>query len=114
MTNKMTNVSVLNDVINGVALTQEHIEKLTKIRDSFARKSGGERKPTKAQLENEVLLKNIEEFMSTTEGAVAVADIASHFGVSTSKVAPQLGKLARAGKVERTEEKRHIFYKWLG
>lgn len=64
---KLTNVKAMEMVIAMVEDTAnaELLEKLGKIKESFVKKSttSGEKKPTKAQLENEVLKEEILDLM---------------------------------------------------
>lgn len=72
---KMSYVAVVTDVLNGVALTDEHIERLEALRDSLAKRSSSRSgKPTKAQIANEKLGNEIINAMSVGEN-YTIADI---------------------------------------
>lgn len=110
---KMTYVSMLNDVKNGVALTAEHIEKIDALIERLSKPHTKSDKPTKAQLENEKLQMNIYDSMAT-DYKYSVSDMIKMFpilnGLSTQKVTPQISALIDKGLVRKVEEKRKSLY----
>lgn len=60
MATKMTYASVLADVLNGVELTPEHIEKLEAMKASYEKKASSKSdKPSKKQVENAELAERL-------------------------------------------------------
>ena len=112
---KMSYVAVVNDVLNGVALTDEHIERLTALRDSLAKRNSTKSgKPTKVQLANaeiaDTLLGVIESDHDYTiaeiKGLVpALAD------ATPQKVSPICRKLVADGKLVEGKVKGKVVYR---
>lgn len=103
MATKISYVSVINDVLNGVELDAERIEKLTALKASLekraTRKSNA---PTKAQKANAELVEKIADAMVAGE-SYGTADIcglvAELEGASSQKVSPLMRKLVADGRV---------------
>jgi len=108
MANKMTQKDYFNEIIalateNGrndlVAFCEDRIEKL-------ARKSGGSRKPTKTQVENEGIKDTILEVLGEIAPATATMVATDpRVNVSNQKVSALLKQLIEVGKVVKTVDK---------
>ena len=71
--------------------------------------NGGERKPTKTQLENEGIKEQILSVMSTNP--MTIGEIGKAIGIdSNQKVSALVTQLLKAGKVVRTEVKGKAFF----
>lgn len=111
MANKMTYVSVITDVLNGVALTDEHKEKLTALKASLEKRASGERKPTATQKANVAVKESIAEFLGTVEFATAT-EIGKACGeISNQKASALLKQMVDEGTVEKFSEKRKTYFK---
>ena len=67
---------------------------------------GGERKPTKTQLENEGIKENILAFLATQSAPVNMGAIGKAVGIeSNQKVSALVTQLRKVGAVDRTEVK---------
>ena len=111
MANKMTYVSAITDVIEGVALTEEHIEKLTALKASLEKRASGERKPTATQKANVAVKESIAEFLGTVEFATAT-EIGKACGeISNQKASALLKQMVDEGTVEKFSEKRKTYFK---
>lgn len=72
---------------------------------------GGERKPTKTQVENEGVKEQIVSILSSAELPMTVADIMEAVGIdSNQKVTSLLTQLKKNNKVLRTEVKGKAYY----
>lgn len=104
---KMTYASALEIAIASVS-DVEVAEKLTALKASLAKKSNGEKKPTKTQIENENLKGSILEQMENGVG-YTVSGIVKNFegfeDFSVNKVSALIRQLKLEGKVTRSEEK---------
>ena len=108
MANKMTQKDYFNEIIalakeNGrddlVAFAEDRIEKLS-------RKSGGSKKPTKTQVENEGIKDTILEVLAEIAPATATMIATDpRVGVSNQKVTALLTQLVKADKVVKTVDK---------
>ena len=108
MANKMTQKDYFNEIIavvsevgrdDLVAFCEDRIEKLS-------RKSGGSKKPTKTQIENEGVKDTIVEVLGEIAPATATAIATDpRVGVSNQKVTALLKQLVTDGRVVRTEDK---------
>ena len=105
---KMTYVNALEMAING-NITAEVTEKLTALKAQLEKRASGERKPTKAQRENEGVKTEILAVL-THEGKQC-KDIAEVVGISGQKCSALLKQLVDAGKVEKYTEKRVTYFK---
>lgn len=117
---KMTYVSCINDILNGVALTDEHKEKLNAMIKHFTKASKKPEGPNAKQKENMTMANRIAECM--VEGHPYTAtDIASTFDFLKSedgtpfkvqRVSPMLHSLCSSGVINTTTIKgRPYFYK---
>lgn len=72
---------------------------------------GGERKPTKTQVENEGIKAQILDVMGNAEGRMTVGELMKELAIeSNQKVTSLLTQLRKDGKVERIEEKGVAYY----
>jgi hypothetical protein len=72
---------------------------------------GGERKPTKTQLENEGIKAQILDVLGNAEGRMTVGELMKELAIeSNQKVTSLLTQLRKDNKVERTEEKGVAYY----
>lgn len=105
---KMTYVNAIDNAINGT-LTEETIEKLTALKAQLVKRASGERKPTKAQKENEGVKSEILAVL-TNEGKQC-KDIAEAVGISGQKCSALLKQLVDNGSAEKYTEKRVTYFK---
>jgi len=105
---KMTYVNALEMAING-NITAEVTEKLTALKAQLEKRASGERKPTKAQKENEGVKAQILEVL-THEGKQC-KDIAEAVGISGQKCSALLKQLVDGGVAEKYTEKRVTYFK---
>ena len=109
MANKMTYVSAISDVLNGVALTDEHIEKLTALKASLEKRASGERKPTATQKANVEVKGKIAEFLA--DGTLRTAtEIGDALGISNQKASALLKQMVDNGSVVKTVDKRKAYF----
>ena len=106
---KMTYAMAIDNAINGI-MDEATKEKLEALKASLAKRNSGERKPTKAQKENEALKAEIVEYV-TTEGAMRAGDVATHFGISGQKASALLKQLVDGGVFTKYAEKRVTYFK---
>lgn len=115
MTERMTNVKAIAYVIENCEVPTEVAEKLEKMKASFEKKSTGERKPTKTQVENETLKGAILNFMaedtlySVGQLAKEVPELVA-ISASGQKVSALIKQLKDAGLVKRVEDKRKAYF----
>ena len=65
-----------------------------------------ERKPTKTQLENAEIKKQIAEYLGSVGSAVSITDICKAVGIdSNQKISALVTQMRNAGKVKRIENK---------
>lgn len=105
---KMTYVNALEMAING-EMTNEVKEKLEALKAQLVKRASGERKPTKAQRENEGVKSEILAVLST-EGKQC-KDIAEAVGISGQKCSALLKQLVDNGSAEKYTEKRVTYFK---
>ena len=105
---KMTYVQALEIAINAVA-DEIAVERLEALKAQLVKRSGAERKPTKAQMENEGIKARILETL-TAEGQQCKA-IAEALGISGQKCSALLKQLVDAKVVEKYTEKRVTYFK---
>lgn len=117
---KLTNSMVLGlmmEVLRGqvqvseIENIEEVFDKVAKLKEQTDRKnhSGKDSKPTKAQLENEVIKQSLLDFLSTQKEPVQIKDIlkVKDFSeLSSQKVSALFKQLVENGKVEKIIEKR--------
>lgn len=108
---KMTYVSVITDVLNGVELTEEHIEKLKALKTSLEKRASGERKPTATQKANEVIKHTIVEYLADGSARSATEIGKACGGISNQKASSLLRQLVEAGAVTKFSEKRKTYFK---
>ena len=109
MANKMTYVSAISDVLNGVALTDEHIEKLTALKASLEKRASGERKPTATQKANVEVKGKIAEFLA--DGTLRTAtEVGTALGISNQKASALLKQMVEAGSVVKSVDKRKTYF----
>lgn len=114
MANKMTYVSAITDVLNGVELTDAHKEKLIALKASLEKRASGERKPTATQKANVAVKEAIAEFLGTVEFATAT-EIGKACGeISNQKASALLKQMVDEGSVEKFTEKRKTYFKIVG
>ena len=105
---KLTYANAIDLALNGT-ITDEVREKLEALKVQLEKRNSGERKPTKAQKENEEVKANILGLL-TTEGKQC-KDIAATLGLATQKVSALLKQLVEAGQAEKYAEKRVTYFK---
>ena len=105
---KMTYAIAIDNAING-NITDEVREKLEALKVQLAKRNGKERKPTKAQRENEGIKADILGIL-TDEGKQC-KDIAEALGISGQKCSALLKQLVDAGLAEKYCEKRVTYFK---
>lgn len=113
---KITNVKAMEMVIAMVEETAsaELLEKLGKIKESFVKKSSGEKKPTKLQIANESLVKDILEVMPigkkfTLTQLTKVVNEQYGTDYTTNKIGGVI-RLHLGVLILRTEEKRVAYF----
>ncbi len=98
MTNKMT-ISERINAISFETLTEDEFKFLIERAQKSVRKATkGERKMTKAQVENAALAEKIAEFAAGREN-VTCADVEAEFGISNHKAAAILNRSGKFVKV---------------
>ena len=105
---KMTYVNALEMAING-NITEEVAEKLTALKAQLEKRASGERKPTKAQRENEGVKAEILAVL-TSEGKQC-KEIAEAVGISGQKCSALLKQMVESGVAEKYSEKRVTYFK---
>ena len=120
MANKITNVQALEVVIayateNIEAFAPEVVEKITKIRDTYTKKSEN-RKPTKAQVEGAEIREAIKDALIDAGKALTATQVlnavANKFeGITLPKITAQLTKLKETGEVIRFMYKKTAYFK---
>ena len=111
MANKMTYVSVITDVINGVDLTDEHIDKLNALKASLEKRASGERKPTATQKANVAIKEAIAEFLGGVEFATATEVGKACGEISNQKASALLKQMVDEGSVVKFTDKRKTYFK---
>ena len=107
---KMTYVIAIDNAING-NITDEVREKLEALKVQLAKRNGKERKPTKAQRENENLKGKILDWLTACDEHQTATDVADHFGISNQKASALLTSLVNDRKVVREVVKRKAYFK---
>lgn len=106
---KMTYVSAITDVLNGVELTDEHIAKLTALKASLEKRASGERKPTATQKANIEVKANIADFLA--DGTLRTAtEVGTALGISNQKASALLKQMVEAGSVVKSVDKRKTYF----
>lgn len=114
---KMTNLVAMEtalEIVKKNGGSDELIEKLEKIRESFQKKKE-EKKKTGTQLENEKLKESIVFFLTTSKGKKFTAteltkELAVLAELSNQRVTSLLTSLVKDSKVERMVEKRKAYF----
>lgn len=107
---KMTYVSAIADVLNGVELTDEHVEKLTALKASLEKRASGKRGMTSNQKENIKVKESIAKFLA--DGAVRTAtEIGTALNISNQKASALLKQMVDSGEVDKIVEKRKSYFK---
>ena len=114
---KMTNVKALEFAIENGDFPTEVVEKLTKMRDAYANKSGN-RKPTTKQVENEALKADIlailgEDGQTATQIYETIAATGKYADLSLARVTAALTQMYAKGEgtIDRIVEKRKPYFK---
>jgi predicted transcriptional regulator len=117
MTNKMTYVNAIDNAIalfsQGGQVDAEDkatVEKLEALKAQLIKRNSADRKPTKAQRENETLKGDILDWLESCEGGQTATAIAEHFSISNPKASALLTAMVKAGSLERTVEKRKAYF----
>ena len=116
--NMVEKFTAIKAMLNGEKVENFSIEDAVKFLDSRIEQTekknasgGGERKPTKTQLENEVIKEQIVQYLGSVNSAVSVGDICKAVGIdSNQKVTSLVTQLRNAGKVKRIENKGKPYY----
>lgn len=104
----MTYVNALEMAING-NLNDEAVEKLRNLQAQLVKRASGERKPTKAQKENEGVKSTILGVL-TTEGKQC-KDIAAEVGITGQKCSALLNQMVKDGVITKYADKRTTLFK---
>lgn len=117
MTNKMTYVNAIDNAIalfsQGGQVDAEDkatVEKLEALKAQLIKRNSADRKPTKAQRENETLKGDILDWLESCEGGQTATAIAEHFGISNQKASALLTAMVKTGSLVRTVEKRKAYF----
>ena len=111
--NMVEKFTAIKAMLNGEKVEGFSVEDAVKFLDTRIEQTekknasgGGERKPTKTQLENEVLKEQIVQYLSTCTKPVDVGSVGKAIGIeSNQKVSALLTQLRKGGTIERTEVK---------
>ncbi len=111
---KLTNVTALEMVLalEVVVANEELTEKLTAMKNQFAKKNASDGKPTKNQMANNLLKETIVEVLGRYEEPKAIKDLQhenEEIGLdkySNQKISALMRQLVTENTVVRTEEKR--------
>lgn len=96
-----------------IGLTEgEAKERLVALKGQLAKRnaSTGERKPTKAQRDNEVLKAHILEMLVGEPEGMAPTEVANAMHLGVQKVTPQLTKLVAEGKAVKQTKGKKVLY----
>ena len=110
---KRTQIEVLTEIIETVAVSDEQREVLEKVVASM-RKKNSYKSATKSK-EHIALEEKIAEVLSAEPNRIfTCAEVAKSIGdgMTTQKLTPRLASLVESGKVVKTVEKRTNHYKW--
>ena len=118
MSKKMTIAEMFTAMMEKYPFTDEEREFLEGRIAQATRKSGGERKPTAKQLENEKVVESVYAFMADTpDTAYTVSELlkvcpafTTIEGCSASYANAMVKKLKDAGRVTRTEVKGRAYF----
>lgn len=101
------------DVALGLMADGEAKERLVALKEQLAKRnaSTGERKPTKAQRDNEVLKGHILELLVAEPDGMTPTEVASAMHVVVQKVTPQLTALVTEGKAVKVPKgKKNLYF----
>lgn len=79
-------------------------------RAEMAAKRNTNRKPTKAQIENEAIKEKIVDFLGSSDSGVRNGDIATALELSPNKVSALLSQLRKSGVVKREYDKKVAYF----
>ncbi len=105
--------ATITERINAIAfdtLTEEDFAFLKERALKSVRKASGERKPTKAQKENEGIKGDLLEVLADSEGMTAT-DAGKAVGISQHKASALLTQLKNAGQVVREQNGKQTIFK---
>lgn len=83
------------------------MERLDALKAQLAKRSGGSRKPSKAQVANESLKADIVSALTERKTAT---EVAKQFDISNQKASALLTALVKADAIERTVEKGKAYF----
>ena len=111
---KMTNIKALTYIMENCDLPTEVMEKVNAMKESFAKKSSAERKPTPTQIENQghkdailSLLADGNQYTITD----LMKSIPALGELSNQRVSAIVRQLTQNGSVERIEVNRKAYFK---
>lgn len=117
MATKKTVVQMFEEIKALPGLTEEQVKFLEKRIEITQKKNanrGENAKPTKTQLENEVIKETIVSALTSVGKPTTIGDLvkssAELTGYSNQKISALLTQLLKANKVERTEVKGKAYY----
>lgn len=106
---KMTYSVAIDCALNG-NVTDEVKEKLEALKAQLEKRNKGERKPTKAQRENEAMKEDFWAYVSEN-GAKRANEVAVYFGISGQKASALLNALVKEGRLDKVVEKRVTYFR---
>jgi hypothetical protein len=110
---KMTYVAALNYVLENVTDLPEAVaDKLTALKAQTEKRNAADRKPTKAQMANEVLKGKVLEVLTAEPATVTdlMGRDAELGALSNQKVSALVNALVDEGKAVKTVEKRKSYF----
>jgi len=112
---KITNVKALEYVLENADLPAEYAEKISKIKESFEKKSGSNRKPTIRQEENKAVKVEIAKVLEGSEGMTASEILANgdfEDGMTNQRISALLRQMVNDDKtVDKFVEKKKSYFK---
>ena len=117
MTNKLTNKTAVEKAMTFIPETEvELLDKLAKVAEGFAKKSNGERKPSKAQMANDEIRQKILALLnSDPDKGFRVSEICAGVpdleGASSQRVSGLMRTLFLNGQIDKYVDKRVTYYK---
>ena len=111
---QFTYINAIDNALNG-NLTEETIDKLNALKEQLAKRTSGNRKPTKNQQENEVIMDCIVEALKDLGTRVTVTELLKHgvgeYDITNQKASALLRKLVEAGRVSvEMDGKKKLFF----
>lgn len=117
MTKKMTKREMFAKMMEKYNFTEEERAFIEHEIELLDKKKSGERKPTATQIANIGLKEIILEVLETAEKAMTITEInkahAELVELSGQKISSLVSQLMKEGKVERIEEKRKAYFKFV-